>query len=143
MELFDFYFGIAITVIAVVVIEYTIHFLKESSANDQIIKSLLGEVSLNLYIVRTNKEFMKKKDRRKYLNFKVDSYQKFRLLINQEIINKLNVKATGDMYSCYLYCEYFNSLKKEDSAILYEFEGDGLFDDIERKFNYFYENWKK
>ena len=56
MEIFDFYIGIAITVIAVVVVEFMIHYLKESSANNQIIKALLGEVSLNLDIVRINKE---------------------------------------------------------------------------------------
>ena len=86
---------------------------------------------------------MNKKDRYKYLNFKFDSYQKFRLLINEGIINKLNVRATGDMYFAYVYCEYFNNLKKGNTAILCSFECDGLFDFIEEKFNSFHENWKK
>ena len=108
MELIEFFSGIILTIIGVVVAEYCIFYFKEKKAIDNIKTSIGYEVTENLRISMENFKKIRSRKTEGYIPFETISYYTFKQSMSDKLIKNLGKEAVTSLFLGYGYCINFN-----------------------------------
>lgn len=109
MEITELLFGVLITIIGVVTVEFIFYYFKERKEIHNLIKSLGYEICENLAIYTENKELIKSRRTHGYIPFLTISYTNFKQHLSEKLIKKIGKEAITCIYVGYIFCINFNN----------------------------------
>ena len=109
MELIEFFYGVILTIIGVVVVEYCIFYFKEKKVIDNLKKSVGYEVTENLGISMENFKKIRSRKTEGYIPFETISYYTFKQSMSDKLIKNLGKESITSLFIGYIYCINFNN----------------------------------
>jgi hypothetical protein len=107
-DLIDILIGVVLTIIGVVVVEFTVDFIRGKNEREKLLNSLNLEIINNASILNQNMDAYKIHKRDGYFLFSTSSYQNLKMNLESYWFQQFGVERLNALMSAYTLSEEFN-----------------------------------